>query len=82
VNVVSRVTRFRKWFEMSKVRIKYRKNSHEKYFSYIRSADDPFMFDLVKTTFLKTDADRIQVVLEKVEEKKPKIKISKCNCRI
>jgi len=47
------------------VKIRYRKNSHEKYFTYEKPIDSLYLFDLVQETFKKTDAKKMEIVVER-----------------
>ena len=49
-----------------KVEVKYRKNSHEKYFTYEKELGICSIFDLVQTTLRETDVKRMEIIVEKI----------------
>ena len=51
---------------VAKIKVKYRKNSHEKYFEYIVQDMDCFAFSLVAETLKKTNCNRLEIVVEKL----------------
>ena len=44
-----------------KIKIKYRKNSHEKYVSYIKNIEGYSPFELVLKILKETDVDKLEI---------------------
>ena len=49
-----------------KVEVRYRKNSHEKYFTYETELGIASIFGLVQDTLRGTDVKRLEIVVEKL----------------
>ena len=50
-----------------KVEVRYRKNSHEKYFTYEKALGFSSIFDLVQNTLKETDVKRMEIVVNKIK---------------
>ena len=50
----------------AKIKVKYRKNSHEKYFAYEHELGSVYAFNLANETLVNTDVDRLEIVVEKM----------------
>ena len=49
-----------------KVEVRYRKNLHEKYFTYEKVLGFSSIFELVQDTLRETDVKRMEIVVNKI----------------